>query len=195
MDYKKINDYEVLYMIKENDDYSEKLMYKKYLPIIKKIASKYNSFVSSRGADYEDLIQEGYVGLSNAINSYNDKLNTLFYTYASLCIERQINVFCRNMSSKKNEVLNTCNYEIDINKYSNRDINNPEHINIKHEDYEEFINTKNYFDLKYSSVFELRYNGFTYKEIAILLDLSISTIDGRLSKIRKTLHKLGKITI
>ena len=133
--------------------------------------------------------------MSNAINSYNVNLNILFYTYACLCIERQINVFCRNMSSKKNEILNTCDYEEDINKYSNREINNPEYINIKQEDYEEFIKTKNHFDLKYSSVFELRYNGFTYKEIAILLNLSVSTVDGRLSKIRKTLHKLGKITI
>lgn len=195
MDYKNINDYEILYMIKENDDYSENLMYQKYLPIIRKIASKYNNYIVRNGAEYEDLIQEGYVGLSNAINSYNDNLNTLFYTYANLCIERQINVFCRNMSSKKNEMLNNCNYELDITKYSKDEHNNPEYINIKQEDYEEFIKTKNYFDLKYSSVFELRYNGFTYKEIAILLDLSISTVDGRLSKIRKTLNKLGKITI
>ena len=41
MDYKKFNDYEILYMIKENDEYSRNLIFNKYLPIVKNIASKY----------------------------------------------------------------------------------------------------------------------------------------------------------
>ena len=40
MDYKNINDYEVLYRIEEKDDYAEDIMYKKYFPIIRGIASK-----------------------------------------------------------------------------------------------------------------------------------------------------------
>ena len=194
MNYKTINDYEILYMIKENDDYAENIMYRKYLPVIKKIAAKYVKFIESRGADYEDLVQEGIIGLSHAVNSYKDNHNTIFYTYACLCIERQINVFCRDLSSKKNEILNSCMYgdeilNIQSSKYQ---YSNPETVNLEQLEYQEFINCKNYFNIDKSSVFELRYNGFTYKEISKLLDISISTVDGRLSKIRKTLHILGK---
>lgn len=194
MNYKTINDYEILYMIKENDDYAENIMYRKYLPVIKKIAAKYVKFIESRGADYEDLVQEGIIGLSHAVNSYKDNHNTIFYTYACLCIERQINVFCRDLSSKKNEILNSCMYgdeilNIQSSKYQ---YSNPETVNLEQLEYQEFINCKNYFNIDKSSVFELRYNGFTYKEISKLLDISISTVDGRLSKIRKTLHVLGK---
>ena len=45
MDYKKLNDYEVMYMIKENDDYSREILLKKYMPIVSKISSKYLPFV------------------------------------------------------------------------------------------------------------------------------------------------------
>ena len=55
-----------------------------------------------------------------------------------------------------------------------------------------FIRYKNHFDLSYSSILELRYNGFSYREISQLLDLPISTIDGRLYKIRKFLQEKEK---
>ena len=40
MNYKNINDYEVLYMIRENSDDARDLIFQKYSPIIKKIANK-----------------------------------------------------------------------------------------------------------------------------------------------------------
>ncbi|MBR2247762.1 MAG: sigma-70 family RNA polymerase sigma factor [Bacilli bacterium] len=194
MDYKNINDYEVLYMIKEKNDYAQGIMYNKYLPIIKNIAAKNSNFAKQRGAEYEDLVQEGYIGLSNAINSYKDNLNTLFYTYACLCIERQIGVFCRKLSSKRNEVLNNCCFDenIFINQHNILDSSNPEVSSIDNENYNSIIKIKNRFNLINSCIFELRYNGFTYKEISNLLDLSMSSVDGRLSKIRRTLHRIGK---
>ena len=78
MDYKDINDYEILYMINEDKDGSYDILYRKYLPIIKSIASKYVLLVSQVGGEYQDLIQEGFLGLNNAIVSYYDSMNTLF---------------------------------------------------------------------------------------------------------------------
>ena len=69
---------------------------------------------------------------------------------------------------------------------------NPEEVNLEQLNYQEFTKYKNYFDIDKSCVLELRYNGYTYKEISKLLDISINTVDGRLSKIRQTLHRLGK---
>ena len=58
-----------------------------------------------------------------------------------------------------------------------------------------FFECKNCLSFNQSIVFELRYNNFTYKEISILLDLPLSTIDGRLCLIRKKLKSILNINI
>jgi len=193
MDYKNINDYEILYMINENNDDATNFMVQKYYPIVKNIASKYYQKVMNKGVEFQDLIQEGNIGLFNAINGYNAKFNTLFYSYACLCIERRLTVFCRGLCSKKSEILNNCYYSDDLfaNYISNGISDQDKYIDERFRQ-EEFIRYKNYFNILDSSIFQLRYNGFTYKEISELLDISISTVDGRLSKIRRVLHKHGK---
>ena len=189
MDYKKINDYEIIYMINENTDESKDFLYKKYMPIIKKIAVKYFSFAKSRGCEFDDLVQEGYIGFNSAINSFKDNMNCSFFTFASLCIERNINCYCKKLNSFKSEVLNISyytDYEEAVNKYS---------YNIDDsyfDSLERFIYIKNILSFKQSCVFELKYNGFNYQEISNLLDIPINTVDSRLCKIRKTIRQIKK---
>lgn len=95
-----MNDYEVLYLISEDMDVSYDILYQKYLPIIKSLAKKYFRFVSLHGGEYQDLIQEGYIGLNSAIVNYRDDINTMFYTYASICIERHMRTYCRSLSAQ-----------------------------------------------------------------------------------------------
>ncbi len=191
MDYKQLNDYEIMYMIKENDEESRNLLFKKYLPIVNKIASKYLSYAKNLGIEFDDLIQEGMIALNKAIIGFNDSNDVLFYTYAYVCIERHLITYCKRSDSKKNYYLN----------YS---VNEGEYIFIKDDksSIDDFINEyltkesfmyyKNMFDIKYSSVFELRYNGFSYREISKLLDISIGTVDVRMTRIRKILHEKCK---
>lgn len=189
MDYKSINDYEILYLVKEKDDGAYDLLFQKYLPIIKSIASRYSVFAKNRGADFEDLLQEGYLGLNNAISSYRDDCNSLFYSYASLCIERQISVFCRGISSKKHEVLSMAAREVDysIDMVIASDQFSPEKELSDLLLYDFFSQYSYSLQLENSCILELRFNGFSYKEISQLLDLSVTTIDGRLCKMRKTM--------
>lgn len=187
MDYKKMNDYEILYMVKENDEYSRNLMFKKYEPIVKNIASKYYTMFKNNGSDYEDFVQEGFIALNKAINCYNQDSDALFYTYATLCVNRQIITYCRNLTSKKHFLLNSSVRDemlYDISSSVNYIENYVDEIINE----EEFINIKNMFSIKHSSVFELRFNGFCYKEISELLDIPISTVDSRLGKIKKILQ-------
>lgn len=51
MDYKQVNDYEVIYMIKENDEEARNLLIRKYKPIINKISNKYISSVKPFGVN------------------------------------------------------------------------------------------------------------------------------------------------
>ena len=185
MDYKRLNDYEILYMVKENSDDARDLMFEKYSPIIKKLANYYYSCNKNMGADYDDFFQEGLIAFNKAINLYDENRDILFYTFAPAVINRHLQTFARNLKVKKNEVLNyslraeDTLYNVEDFKQS-FDKSSIENI---------FSKLVNSLDLKYSSVFELRFNGFSYKEIAILLDLPISTVQSRISKIKAILLK------
>lgn len=191
MDYKKVNDYEVIYMIRENDEDARDLMLQKYLPIIKKLASKFYELYKGNGADYDDFVQEGLISLNRAINSFGEANNTLFYTYAITCINRHLITYCRNITSKKHMVLNLSEREEET-LFSFKDNNNVERDFLFREVEKEFIEFKNSFDFLDSNIFELRFNGFGYKEISTLLDIPISMVDSKLMKIRRCLHKKKK---
>ena len=179
----EINDDELIYMIRENDDESINIMFNKYKPIINKVCSSYYDFARKHGVEYSDLIQEGNISLYKAYSSYNSYSNNTFYTYFLRCLNNHLNSYCRDISVKKHDSLNnsiSINLDIDISKYIKKDNNY-----IPYED--DFVYIKNLFEFDYSIIFELRYNGFSYKEISNLLDIPISTIDGRLSRIRNIL--------
>lgn len=188
MDYQNINDYEQLYLISENnDDLAEDIIFKKYTPIVYSIASSQYQYFMQKGIDLDDLIQEGYLGLSNAIKSFNEGENVLFYTFCVVCITRQIKAYCRQYTSLKNEVLNTA-YSIDVNMEEEDNYNfdpiddvysirNPDNYMFSDFTFQKLISFKHQLPFLQSLVFELRYNGFRYKEIAKLLDLSVSSVD------------------
>lgn len=188
MDYQNINDYEQLYLISENnDEVAEEVIFKKYTPIVYSIASKQYQFLVQKGIDLDDLIQEGYLGLSNAIKSFKEGENTLFYTFCVVCITRQIKAYCRQYTSLRNEVLNNA-YSIDVSLEDDENyyldpvddvysIRNPDNYISSEFVFEKLISFKHKLPFLQSLVFELRYNGFRYKEIARLLDLSVSSVD------------------
>lgn len=186
MDYKDLNDYEVVYMVRENDDDAREIIFNKYIPIVKKIASNYLSYAKLARIEYDDLVQEGLIALNIAINRYNEKTGPLFYTFVSVCVERRIIAYCRLMSSSKHYALNSA--LSDENLYGVCDDKTPEFYFSESCVEREFIRFKNLFNFNESCIFELRYNGFSYKEISSLLDIPITTIDGRLYKIRKILQ-------
>lgn len=182
--YKNINDYEQLYLIRENDEEAKETVFRKYKPIIVSIANKYYENLKDK-CELQDLIQEGYIGLSRAIDSYSDNCNALFYTFACICISRQILSYFKKNLSEKNKFFYgsySLDNELDAVKYidvvADKDSNNVPDIYIDNNFYNELlINFKNSLDLKNSTVFELRYNGFKYKEISKLLGISMGTVD------------------
>lgn len=81
---------------------------------------KYKEVVSSRsklyfimGADGEDVVQEGMIGLFKAIKSYDCEKDASFHTFAELCINRQIITAIKTASRLKHSPLNT---SISLNK-------------------------------------------------------------------------------
>ena len=78
------------------------------------LLEKYKNLVRSKaksmyilGADKEDLIQEGMIGLFKAVRNYDFGRDASFYTFADLCISRQVYSAVRASSSQKHLLLNT----------------------------------------------------------------------------------------
>ena len=83
-------------------------------PIMDYICNKYKNLVRREaksmfilGADTEDLIQEGMIGLFKAVRDYDSGRDASFFTFAQLCISRQMYTAVQASKRKKHLPLNT----------------------------------------------------------------------------------------
>ena len=196
MDYKNYNDYELVYQVRENDSIAYDILMKKYGTLVDKYAKEYYFKNKNIGIEIEDLYQEGMLGVVMALNDYNSS-DTLFYTYASLCIRREMERLVKASKRKKHMILND---SISLNMCINKDPNCtledfiPSEYNLEtnYENIEEFnklMDIKYDFDLLDSSIYELKLNGFSTREIATVMELSYKAVDYRLRKMRKKILK------
>ena len=200
--YKNENDNELLYLISENNEDAKDIFYEKYKDMVEIKAKKYASFLASKGYELNDLIQEGMIGLSQAIVDYKEQKNVQFSTFANICIDRQMYSFIRNITRDKHKVLND-SISIDTTTdtsgrplidllFDDKNIN-PEDSFIEMEEKNELFNkVKEVLTESEYNVFELRMQGFTYKEIASLLNLTPKAVDGTISRIKNKVQAVLK---
>ena len=81
MKYKDYNDYELIYMVRENSTTSKDILYKKYSPIISSIVNEFYSKYNNYGFEYDDFYQEAMYTFEKCIIKYDDSKDTLFYTF------------------------------------------------------------------------------------------------------------------
>ncbi len=102
--YKAMSDEDILARIRisEDNDAMEYLI-KKYMPLVKKESRKLYII----GAENEDLIQEGMIGLIKAIRDYSDNKGAAFATFAAVCVRRQMVTAVKSSNRKKHSPLNS----------------------------------------------------------------------------------------
>lgn len=172
------NDYELVYKVKENDDVSRDLLTQKYMPIVCQLATEYYKGFGHYGYDYDDFVQEASIGFYKSIYSYDEKKGTLFYTFVLLCVRRALISFCRDISSTQKCISSSCLKELDdnilVDSKSNID------LFVRDSLVQELLK-KIIFDLSLEdgAVLELKSNGFSYREISILLDIPFSSAEFR----------------
>ena len=189
------NDYELLYMIKEENEEAKEKIYEKYAPIVEMKAKNNFSKIKDKGYELNDLIQEGMMGISNAIRDYDEKKDATFSTFVSICIDRQILTFIRDVNRYKHQALNdSISIDEEISESGRtlldmlKDNNNPspeEEFMILEEHKELKEKIKDILTDKEKEVFDLRFEGFTYQEIAILLNMSKKAVDGTIFRIKQ----------
>lgn len=102
-EYNGLSDEELLTRLREGEREIESFMLTKYKNLVRKKAN--SMFIL--GGDTEDLIQEGMIGLFKAIRDYDFGRDASFYTFAELCISRQMYTAMQASNRKKHMPLNT----------------------------------------------------------------------------------------
>ena len=105
--------------------------------------------------------------------------------------------YCRKLRSQKQEVLNQ-SYSLNVKLDDVRDSyietivsseKDPYEVLIINDFLQEVIAFKNDLSFERACVFELRLNGFSYKEIGILLEMTISVVEKHIVEIRKKIKR------
>ena len=174
-------------MVRENTDVKD-ILYKKYEPILRRLSLEYYKLYQYYGYEYEDFLQEAQFAFEKALLSYDESKQSLFYTFVLLCVRNSLISFSKKIS---NRARNIPSFNlIEIGECSIADQRNT--IEKLMNDYDADMMIKNVIldlPIKYSTILELKFNGFSYIEIATLLDIATSTIEYRIKKIRKEITK------
>lgn len=182
MVYKDINDYYLVDMVCENDDISYEILFNKYNPLIRKIASNFYQNYSDYGYDYDDFVQEGYLGFYKAIRKFNVNKSVLLYTFVSLCVNRQMISFVKKITFNYSNCVNLPIDEYEFLYFSRDDF---------YDEGLEYLIKEVIFEtpIEYSMIFELRVNNFSFKEIECLLGVKYSNAEYRYKKLKDLLKK------
>jgi len=169
---------------------------------------KYKNFVRAKarsyfliGADREDIIQEGMIGLYKAIRDFRaDKLAS-FRAFAELCITRQIITAIKTATRQKHIPLNSY---VSLNKplyddesdrtledvLAGNKVTDPEELVISREEFLDIESKMSEFlsDLEWS-VLMLYLEGKSYQEIADQLSRHVKSIDNALQRVKRKLER------
>ena len=97
------SDEALLALLRQGDEEAEWELYDRYKLLVRARARTF--FLV--GADNEDLVQEGMLGLYKAVCEYDGSKNASFRSFAELCITRQILTAIKGATRKKHQPLNT----------------------------------------------------------------------------------------
>ncbi len=195
--YAEMADEEIVELAQQGEQFAVEYLVDKYRNFVRAKARSYFLI----GADKEDIIQEGMIGLFKAIRDYKmDKL-TSFRAFAELCITRQIITAIKTATRQKHIPLNSY---VSLNKpiydeesdrtlmdiLSTTKITNPEEIIISRE---EFVFIERKMGEILSSlewkVLMAYLEGKSYQEIAVELKRHVKSIDNALQRVKRKLEK------
>lgn len=198
-EYSRMSDEELVAMYHGGDESAADWLVDKYKNLVRMKARAF--FLT--GADNDDLLQEGMIGLYKAIRDYNPGKDAVFMTFASLCIGRQIRTAMTSYNRRKNSPLNTyISLDTPVTDEMGDDARlgdvipsedelNPEALLIDKEQTERFIKalygTLSKLELQ---VLELYREGLSYGEIAAHLNKTTKAVDNAIQRIRSKISNL-----
>ena len=190
----KLDDNEIIKRINDGDKNALNYLLSKYTDIVNMKAGKY--FIV--GAEKEDIMQEGLIGLFKAIISFDPKKQSSFKTFANLCVERQLQTAIKSSMRQKHIPLNSY-LSFNISAYDENDDTSLLEVfetEKTADDPLDIVTKKEYYNFVEERIEETlsdfekqvlhRYtNGETYSEIATKLNSPVKSVDNAIQRIRK----------
>ena len=195
--FSNLTDEEVVELCHAGDNLAEEYLLDKYKNFVRSKARSYFLI----GADHEDIVQEGMIGLYKAIRDYRPEKLSSFRAFAELCITRQIITAIKTATRQKHIPLNSY---ISLNKplydeESDRTlmdvimegrVSNPEEILINREDLVNINDRiKDVLSGLEQDVLNAYLDGKSYQEIAESLGRHVKSIDNALQRVKRKLEK------
>lgn len=182
--YQGLTDDELMELLRGGEADIMEYMLDKYKPLVKRQARTMYLI----GGENDDLIQEGMIGLFKAIRGYRKSGESSFYTFAELCITRQMYTAVQASKRMKHAPLNSyisLDEEPEILSEPN-----PEDLLIDQENLE---NRYDQIDKRLSDleklVLELYLEGKTYGQIAAIIGKNEKAVDNSIQRLKKKLDK------
>ena len=196
--YEMLQDDDLIKLSRLGDKDAEEYILVKYTPMV--MSETRTLFLI--GAEVEDLIQEGMIGLFSAIRDYDMDSPASFKTFAHICVRNRLKTAITMANRMKHSPLNSyvsvifsSDYEENLDeegreKLSDMGDNDPEHLYIENERLEQMYRA---LDLKLSAmerkVVGLYLNGLSRGEIADALGKSPKSIDNALNRVHNKLKE------
>ena len=198
--YNNMSDDELLELINKKDTDALDFLICKYKDLVNSKVNKY--FII--GAEKEDIVQEGLIGLYKAIKDYKPDKQNSFKSFANLCIERQLITAIKSSNRQKHMPLNSY-LSLNMTAFENEDGNNDTQIvdvleitviedpldTITKKEY--FSSVENVIDSSLSDfekkVLNRYVQGESYVKIAERLDAPVKSVDNAIQRIRKKTAK------
>jgi RNA polymerase sporulation-specific sigma factor len=195
--YEMMSDEEIVDLVREND--AEALEY---------LINKYKNFVRAKarsyfliGADREDIVQEGMIGLYKSIRDFRGDKLTSFKAFAELCITRQIITAIKTATRQKHIPLNSYVsldkpiYDEDSDRtlldvICGTKVTDPEELFINREEFDDIEGKMSEIlsDLE-RQVLMLYLDGRSYQQIAVELKRHVKSIDNALQRVKRKLER------
>lgn len=192
--YGNLTDEQIISQIKDGDEQALTYLLEKYKDLVNSKVGKY--FII--GAEKEDIVQEGMIGLYKAIKNFDEYKQNSFKTFANLCVERQLITAIKSSNRQKHMPLNsylslnTAAYDNDedgtelIETFEVDTIDDPLETIMQKEYFDEIQTTMNKSLSKFESQVLDRYmQGESYEIIAKKLETPVKSIDNAIQRIRK----------
>ena len=196
-DFDSMTDEQVVLLAQETDS-----------PALEYLLNKYKNFVRTKarsyfliGADHEDIVQEGMIGLYKAIRDYKAERLSSFRAFAELCVTRQIITAIKTATRQKHIPLNSYIslnkpiYEEDsertlLDVITEEGMSNPEEMIIDREDLSVIEGKIGQMLSDLEKEVLVRYmEGKSYVEIADEMHRHVKSIDNALQRIKRKLLK------
>ena len=201
-EYENVRDEELLMQLSAGNDSITDYLCKKYKHLVMKKANALYLI----GAEKEDLIQEGMIGLFKAIRDFSPEKESSFYHFAELCITRQMYHAIEASRRLKHAPLNSyVSLSEETNEESGLTLGdmlegateqNPERLLLQQEAYRDFFDhLETILSPMEKQVCDLYLQGMDYRQIAEYLNKSPKSIDNALQRIRSKIGKLEHTSI